>query len=153
MRTNDEPADPKGALKRFVENDAYAKSLGIRTTAVGEGSARCELVLGEGHLNSAGTAHGGLIFSLADAAFSAASNSHGTLAVAIEASISYFTARTEGRLIAEAREVALNSKLATYEIDIRDEGGVPVALFKGTVYRKRQTLDEPAGGRTGARSS
>ena len=139
-------------VRRFAEADTFARSIGIRMIAVGRGTARCELELSERHLNAAGTVHGGVIFSLADAAFAAASNSHGTLAVAIEASISYFTARDSGVLSAEAREVSLNPRLATYAIEVRDGQGVGadsgadsgegalIALFTGTVYRKRQSI-------------
>jgi acyl-CoA thioesterase len=130
------------AVKRFAENDAFAESIGIRTVEIGEGTARCEMEIAPSHLNSAGIVHGGAIFSLADAAFSVASNSHGTLAVAIDVSISFFKAKQAGRLIAEAKEASLNPRLATYLIEVRDEEDALIALFKGTVYRKKQTLDE-----------
>ncbi len=94
------------------------------------------------HLNSAGTLHGGAIFSLADAVFSAASNSHGTLAVAVNVSISYFKAIKSGTVTATAEEVSFNPKLATYLVHVRDEAGSLVALFQGTVYRKKETLGE-----------
>jgi acyl-CoA thioesterase len=84
--------------------------------------------------------HGGAIFSLADAVFSVASNSHGTLAVAINVSISYFRAVRSGTLFALADELSLNPKLATYLIKIEDEQGGPVAFFQGTVYRKKDKL-------------
>ncbi len=96
----------------------------------------------EHHLNSAGTLHGGALFALADAAFSAASNSHGTLAVAINVSISYFKAIRSGTVIAEAEEISMNPKLATYLVQIHGEAGDQIALSQGTVYRKRETLGE-----------
>jgi len=123
-------------LKRFVENDAFARHLGVEMLDYGDGHARASMKIQAHHLNSAGSLHGGAIFSLADAAFSAASNSRGTLAVAINVSIAFFKAVTEGTLIAEAREVALNRKLATYLIDVSDEAGDLVAQLQGTVYRK-----------------
>ncbi len=45
------------------------------------------------HLNGAKTVHGGAIFTLADFALAVASNSHGSLAMAINASISYLSLR------------------------------------------------------------
>src|SRR5512147_3264264 len=106
------------------------------------GKARARMELKAHHLNSAGTVHGGAIFSLADAVFSVASNSHGTLAMAINVSISFFKAARKGTLFAEGREVALNPKLATYLVDVRDENGASIALFQGTVYRKKERLAE-----------
>jgi acyl-CoA thioesterase len=84
--------------------------------------------------------HGGAIFSLADAVFSIASNSHGALAVAINVSISFFKATTKGTLFAEAEEVSFNPKLATYLITVSDDAGNKIALFQGTVYRKRDSI-------------
>ena len=127
-------------LKRFMEADAFARHLGIEILDCGEGRARARLQVGEQHLNSAGILHGGAIFSLADAAFAAASNSHGTLALAITVSVSFLEAVSGGTLIAEVREVARNPKLATYLMDVKDEDGRLIAHLQGTVYRKRESI-------------
>ena len=129
-------------LQAFVERDAFAKHLGVEMLEYGHGHARAQMEIRPHHLNSAGILHGGAIFSLADAAFAAASNSHGRLAVAIDASISFFAATESGTLIAEAREVAINAKLATYLIEVKDETGSMVAQMQGTVYRKRAGIGE-----------
>ncbi len=128
-------------IDRFIAQDRFASHLGIEMTGHGPGTAAARMVIGERHLNSAGIAHGGAIFSLADAVFSAASNSHGTLALAINVSISYFKAVTGGTLQAEAREASLTPRLATYIIDVKDESGDAVALFQGTVYRKKESIE------------
>ena len=127
-------------LKKFVARDRFARHLGIEVLEYSEGKARARMKIQDHHLNSAGTLHGGAIFSLADAVFSVASNSHGTLAVAINVGMSYFKALKSGTLLAEAEEVSLNPKLATYLIKVTEEKGDVVALFQGTVYRKRETL-------------
>jgi acyl-CoA thioesterase len=129
-------------LKRFVERDSFARHLGVEMLDYGDGKTRARMEIQAHHLNSAGKLHGGAIFSLADAAFSAASNSHGTLAVAINMSISFCKAVRRGTLIAEAREVAINPKLATYLIDVSDEAGALVAQLQGTVYRKGAGIGE-----------
>lgn len=130
------------ALKRFVEHDRFAKHIGVEMLEYGGGSARARMAVSKHHLNSAGTVHGGAIFSLADAVFAAASNSHGTLALAINVSISFFKAATQGTLYAEAREMSLNPRLATYLIDVKDENGNAIALFQGTVYRKKDSIGD-----------
>ncbi len=84
---------------------------------------------------------GRAIFALADAVFSVASNSHGTLAVAINVNIYFFRAMTSGTLFAEAREASINPRLATYLIDVKDEAGNAMALFQGTVYRKKESIE------------
>ena len=127
-------------LKQLVDDDRFAKHLGIEILEHAHGRARARMALQDHHLNSAGMLHGGAIFALADAVLSAASNSHGTLAVAINVSMSYFQAMKSGTLTAVAEEVSLNSKLATYLIPVHDDKGNKIALFQGTVYRKKESL-------------
>jgi acyl-CoA thioesterase len=129
-------------IKRFIEKDFFAKHLGVEMLEYDPGRAKARMEIKDQHLNSAGTVHGGAIFSLADAVFSVASNSHGTLAMAINVSISYFKAVSGGTLIAEGEEVALNPKLATYLIHVKDQEGNAIALFQGTVYRKKESIGE-----------
>ncbi len=132
-------------LRTFVEQDAFARYLGVELLEYGEGGATAGLTVRRHHLNSAGTLHGGAIFALADAAFSAASNSRGVLAASIEASISYFRAVSQGTVTARAREVACNPKLGTYLIDVTDESGDLIAQFRGTVYRRSTAIAEAVG--------
>jgi len=127
-------------LKRFVQKDHFANHIGVEMLEYGGGRARARMEIAKHHLNSAGTVHGGAIFSLADAVFSVASNSHGTLALAINVSISFFRAVTQGTLTAEGREVSLNPRLATYLIEVKDQDGSDIALFQGTVYRKKDSI-------------
>ncbi len=127
-------------MKKFIEKDAFAKHLGVEMLESSKGRAKARMAIKSNHLNSAGTVHGGAIFSLADAVFSVASNSHETLAVAINVSISFFKAVKGGTLTAEAEEVAINPKLATYLIQVKDESGNAIALFQGTVYRKKDSI-------------
>lgn len=129
-------------VKRFVEHDRFAKHLGVEMVEYGQGKAKGRMIIRDCHLNSAGTVHGGAVFSLADAVFSAASNSHGTLAMAINVSISFFKAATNGLLTASAEEVSFNPKLATYLITVTDEKENVIALFQGTVYRKKERIGE-----------
>lgn len=130
------------ALKKFVQKDHFAQHIGAEMLEYGGGRARARMEVGKHHLNSAGTVHGGAIFSLADAVFSIASNSHGSLAMAINVSISFFKAVSGGTLVAEAEEVSLNPRLATYLITVKDQTGDRIALFQGTVYRKKDSISD-----------
>lgn len=120
----------------FFLKDAFARGAGIELIDVSPGHARVKMDVNEMHKNSHGTVHGGAIFTLADAAFALASNSHGIPAAAINASISYMKAARSGSLYAEAVEYAKNPKLATYTVDVTDESGEKIAIFQGMVYRK-----------------
>jgi len=127
-------------VKNFFKNDTFADHVGIELLEVSEGRAKAKMEIKKHHLNGIDIAHGGAIFSLADLAFAVASNSHKTIALGINASISYLKAAASGTLIAEAKEVSLNPKLATYEVRVTDETDDIIAIFLGTVYRKKDEI-------------
>ena len=127
-------------IEFFKDRDRYARFVGIELLDVGPGYARARFEVQEHHLNALDTAHGAAIFALADVVFQAASNSHGLMALAINVSISFLKAVRGGTLVAEAREVSLNPKLASYTVEVTDEAGDTVAIFQGMVYRKKEAL-------------
>lgn len=120
-----------------VENDLFARHVGIEIIEVAPGSASARLEIQKHHLNGVGLTQGGVVFTLADLVFAAASNSYGPVAVAINASISFLKATSTGAVLtAEAKEVSRNRKLASYTIHVTDETGDLVAVFQGMVYIK-----------------
>jgi acyl-CoA thioesterase len=130
------------AVERCLAKDQFARHCDIELVEVAPGFARARMPLHPRHLNGVGTVQGGAIFTLADFAFAAASNSHGTIAVAINVSISFLKAARTGVLTAEARELTKNFKLGSYTVDVKDEAGDLVAVFQGMVYRKSDKLPE-----------
>lgn len=131
-------------LNKYFEQDQLAKTLGIELVSIEAGRAVARMVVREQHYNTLRIVHGGAVFSLADFAFAAASNSHGTVAVGITAAISYIKATTSGILTANAVEVSRSRRLATYSITVTDSENEVVAAFQGTVYRKEEPLKLPA---------
>ncbi|HHY87168.1 MAG TPA: hotdog fold thioesterase [Verrucomicrobia bacterium] len=127
-------------IKEYFGNDHYARLAGIELLAVSEGRASARMALGPQHLNSLKTVHGGAIFTLADFAFAAAANSHGTVAVALNANITFMKASRAGELLAEAREVSRNHRIGTYVVEVKDAAGDLVAQFQGLAYRKKEAL-------------
>mgnify|MGYP000724638932 CR=1 FL=1 len=125
----------------FNSKDFLARNLGMRIVALEKGYAKAVLEVKEEHKNGIGIVHGGALFSLADFAFAAASNSHGWSAVAINASIAYHKAVEQGTLTALAKELSLNFKLASYEVSIFDQSEELCASFQGTVYRSKKQLE------------
>ncbi len=125
-------------VKDYIyNNDRLFEFLGAKVTDIGEGTAEVEMEVKENHLNAAGVCQGGIIFTLADLAFALASNSYGTLALAINASITYIKSVKVGeKLIARAEEFHKGKSLATYHITvIKKNTGEKVAFFEGMVYR------------------
>ena len=125
------------AQQPFAHDDAFARFLGIELLEVSPGRAKAQLTITAQHLNGMRMVHGGTIFTLADFVFAAAANAHDTVAVAINANISYVKAAVNGILIAEAQETSLNPKLGTYTVRVTEKNGELVAIFQGMVYRKK----------------
>jgi len=128
------------AVWKYLKNDRFAERCGIELLEVSPGRARAKMELREHHWNGLGFVQGGAIFTLADLVFAAASNSHGTVAVGINVSISYMKAAKTGTLWAEGKELSRNFKLGTYLIEVKDDQGDLVATFQGMVYRKSDPI-------------
>lgn len=124
----------------FSKEDQFARYVGIELMEVKPGWAKVFMKIEPFHFNGAKTVHGGAIFTLADFAFAVASNSHGTLAMGINTSVSFVKAATKGVLYAEAKEESMNRKLASYSVHVTDDEGDVVAIFQGMVYRKNQSI-------------
>jgi acyl-CoA thioesterase len=124
-------------LRTFLsEGDRFAAGVGVELLEVREGFARARLDVGPQHLNAAGVVQGGAVFTLADLAFAAAANSHGTVALAVSTTITFVKATRAGPLIAEAREEALSRRFSTCTVRVTDAAGELVAIFNGSAYRK-----------------
>ena len=127
-------------LKRCFQHDQFAALANIELLTAGPGHATARMTLRPHHLNGLNTVHGGAIFTLADFTFAVACNSHGTMAVALEASIVFMKAATTGTLWAEAREKSKNLKVGLYLVEVKDDQGDVVAQFQGVAYRKKERL-------------
>lgn len=129
------PEFDRQRIERLLVSDAYAKSLGVELVSVEPGELVVALDVREDHTNFLGVGHGGMVFSLADCAFSLASNSAGDRAVAIDTHLVLSAPTRPGdRLLASAREASRGRTLGTYRIDVSRTDGRTVGLFTGTVY-------------------
>lgn len=134
--------DPLAHVRRVLAGDRWAAVAGARLVEVREGYARVTMRLRRDHMNGVGVAQGGAVFTLADYAFAVASNSHGTVAVALDTSITFIRAASRGVLTAEAREESVSRRVSVCTVRVTDEEGRVVALFRGTAFRKDEPLSE-----------
>ena len=131
-------------VRELFDRDIAAASLGIKLVDCGEGHATLSLTVNDSHLNFNGTCHGGVVFTLADAAFGLACNSHGPVAAAINANIGFHAATQKGEtLTAVARETVRDKKLSTYDVTVRNEEDRIIASFSGTSYITRRSHETP----------
>ena len=126
---------------REVAEEPFAKRFGIELIDIGEGTSKVRMKATPDMNNLFGMIHGGAIFALIDEAFETASNSHGSLSVALNMNITYLNAAMPGAtLTAEAREINRTRKTATYDIRVTDGEGALIATCTALVYRKGSPL-------------
>ena len=128
-------------IKRKMESEPYARKLGLALVLLEPGRATVEMAPQAENANLFGMTHGGAIFSLIDEAFQLACNSHGTLAVALNMTVTYHKPPDRrSRLRAEAEEVHCSRRTATYEIKVVDENEALIATCLALAYRKGDPL-------------
>lgn len=121
-----------------VKRDALGKHLGITLVEARPGYAVTTMTVRPELLNGVGITHGGTLFTLADIAMAAASNSHGPTAVALDVHISFLKATREGEfLTATAREENLTGRTGLYRVEVRDSKDELVSIVTGRVSRKK----------------
>ena len=131
----------KEAIFREVEKEPFAKKFGLKLIDLKDGYAKVEMNFTPDMENFLGMAHGGALFALIDEAFETASNSHGTVAVALNMNVTYVSSPSPGsKLFAEAQEFSHTKKTAGYDIRVFDAGKNLIAFCQALVYRKGTPL-------------
>lgn len=131
----------EAAAAHMIERDTMVGSLGITVDAVGPGAAVLRMTVGDTMVNGHGMAHGGLIFTLADAAFAYACNAYGCIAVATGATITFVTAAAAGDVLtARAAEASLRGRNGVYDVAVTNQGGDTVALFRGNSLQMKAAV-------------
>lgn len=126
----------EGDLIKRVSNDRFARLAGVRLIELKPGYAVTEMEITENHLNGVDRVQGGAIFTLADYAFAAASNSDGIPTLGININITYFKSPSGSRIRAVASEISVQNRIGGYRVDIFDDDGSLIACFNGLGYRK-----------------
>lgn len=126
-------------VDQMMAHDEFSQWLAIERLDERPGYSKLRMTIRKEMCNGFGMLHGGVSFSLADSAFAFASNSQGQKAVSIETSISHLKAAFPGDVLtATAKEENLSHRLAIYQVRVHNQKEELVALFKGTVYRKKE---------------
>ena len=137
--------DRLAKIAEHIKKDRFAAHLGAVIEQIQPGYSRVSLTITPEMLNFHGIAHGGVLFSLGDMAFAAASNSHGQSAVALNVNISFLKATQVGdQLVAEAKELKAGGRTALYDIIVTEQqSGELVAKSQAMVYRRKEWFVPP----------
>ena len=120
----------------LYEKDKAAKALGIQVLEITPGGAHLTMTVRADMTNGHAVCHGGLIFALADTAFAYACNSYGDNTLAAAASIDFLApAYANDVLSATAREAWRAGRSGLYEVEVTNQKGEQIALFRGRSHR------------------
>ncbi len=132
--------DPQALAERVAAamwaRDIASQALAMRIVRVGPGHAELSMAVRADMLNGHAICHGGFIFTLCDSAFAYACNSYNVNTVASGCGIDFLApAREHDVLTAIAQERSAAGRTGVYDIEVSNQRGEPVALFRGKSYR------------------
>ncbi|HVP89522.1 MAG TPA: hydroxyphenylacetyl-CoA thioesterase PaaI [Casimicrobiaceae bacterium] len=142
------PQQAEALAKRVAEGmysrDRASQALGMKLVSVGPGHAEMTMTVRADMLNGHAICHGGFIFTLADSTFAFACNSYNLTTVASGCAIDYMAPAREGDVLtAHARERSVSGRTGVYDIEVKNQRGETIALFRGKSYRiKGHVVDE-----------
>ncbi len=117
---------------QMLSEEGTGPGWGVRIDEVRKGYCRLSMDLREDMLNGHGTAHGGMVFALADTAFAYICNGDNQRTVAAQASIVFLGSAEAGEtLIAEGKEVATSGRSGVTRVSVRTSDGRNIAEFTG----------------------
>jgi phenylacetic acid degradation protein PaaD len=124
------------AVEALWRGDSASRRLGMSIESCGPGRATVTMRIGPDMVNGHGICHGGLVFALADSAFAFACNSSGDNTVAAGAAIEFLRPAREGdELRAVASERWRRGRSGIYEVEVQNQKGESVALFRGRSHQ------------------
>ncbi len=122
----------RACAETMWDGDQVRRALGMEFVDIGEGSATLSMVVRQDMLNSHEMCHGGMIFTLADAAFAYACNSRDASTVAQNCTVTFLAPGRRGDVLtARAREVALAGRSGIYDVTVTRQDGALIAEFRG----------------------
>jgi acyl-CoA thioesterase len=137
---NDTPHDAQALAEAVAAamfaRDRASQALGMAIAAVAPGQATLTMTVRADMVNGHAICHGGLIFTLADSAFAFACNSYNLATVASGCTIEFLAPAREGDVLtARARERSAAGRTGVYDIEVANQRGEAIALFRGKSYR------------------
>ena len=118
------------------EKEGFIKEMGMELLALEEGYCKGRIVLKEKHTNPMGSAHGGLVFALADTIGGMAAMSYGDNVVTLNASVCFLNPAIDTEYIdAEATVIRNGRTTEIYDVMVRTTEEVDIAKVTLTYYK------------------
>ncbi len=127
--------------RNLHENDHAAKWLGMEITETRPGRATVNMQVTRNMANGHGICHGGMIFTLCDTAFAHACNNTNRNTVASGCNIDFLAPAQVGDVLtANAQERSRSGRTGVYDIEVTNQKGVLLAVFRGKSYQIQGSL-------------
>lgn len=128
----DKDALAQAVAEGIYERDNAAKAMGVEIVEVKDGFATARMTVRDDMLNFHGTCHGGFLYAFAGSILAYAINADNRAAVAQAGSINYTRAAYPGEVLT-ARALVVNQagRSGVYDVEVSNEKGEVVALFRG----------------------
>jgi acyl-CoA thioesterase len=131
--------DPKvrAAIEAAVKKEPFAQAMRMELVKLAAGHSVVNMIYEPETMNNIySRAHGGAIFALIDEAFETASQTDGTIAVALNVNVTYVSSPEPGlRLQAEALCISRTRKTASYDIRVTDQTGRLISLCQALAFQ------------------
>lgn len=125
---------------QMLSNDPFSQWMNVEVLESEPGYCKLSMKVRKEMTNGFGVCHGGITFSLADSALAFASNSRGSVSLALENNINFTKKVSVGDiLIAETEELQNGRTIGVYKVKVINQNEELVAEFRGTVYRTGQS--------------
>ena len=135
MDTQDAQATAEMVRDGMYPQDHATLALGMSVQAIGPGTAVMTMTVRRDMLNGHQTCHGGMIATLADSAFAFACNSYNELTVASGFCVDLLAPAREGDVLtATASEMSKAGRTGVYDVEVRNQHGERIAIFRGRSY-------------------
>jgi acyl-CoA thioesterase len=123
-------------INNMLSSDPFSQWMGIELLESESGYCKISMKIRTEMTNGFGVCHGGITFSFADSALAFASNSRGSISLALENNINFTKKVSVGdTLIAETKELQNGRTIGVYKVRVTNQNEELVAEFRGTVYR------------------
>jgi acyl-CoA thioesterase len=138
-------ADAQALAERVAaamfDRDRASQGLGMRIVRIAPGQADMTMKVRDDMVNGHAICHGGFVFTLADSAFAFACNSYNYSTVANGCTIEFLAPAHLGDVLtASARERAQVGRIGVYDVDVSNQAGVAIAIFRGKSTRIKGQL-------------